>query len=267
MITHLCPRCGCKTVPRTGVHFDHESRCPECDWSGTYEEALQEVKVTPPKWARNMSEEQLRKMADVEDKIPGGLIAGYAPPRPLTKQCIVVRKDLDMDFGKLWAQICHATMAFMTQKENLYLIHRLSEDGSSIDPPERWLRVRLSDAEYDWMHNSYTKVLLECYSEEELRELVDKAVADEIKVTPIVDNGTTVFGKPTLTCAAFGPDFVHRLDPHLRHLKLYTTKPYKPKMEIHGIPVKPVPPDIVTLMEGDTSVDRMEAWCDDAKTR
>ncbi len=33
----LCPICGGETLPRKGIHFDHEWRCSKCDWVGEIE--------------------------------------------------------------------------------------------------------------------------------------------------------------------------------------------------------------------------------------
>ncbi|KKN91139.1 hypothetical protein LCGC14_0220040 [marine sediment metagenome] len=33
----LCPRCQRRVHRRKGVHFDHEHRCPNCDWIGEIE--------------------------------------------------------------------------------------------------------------------------------------------------------------------------------------------------------------------------------------
>lgn len=179
---------------------------------------------------------------NTDNLVDSDVTAGYAPNNT-TKQCIVVRKDLDMDAGKLGAQVAHASMAFFTKRENRMLLQRIAEDGT--EPTESWLRLQLSDAQRDWLDSSFTKIVLECMSEDELNALIDAARNDGVEVHPIIDNGTTVFGKPTLTCAAFGPDYIETLDKHLRHLKLYTTKSYKVAMPKQNQTQPPPPPDVV----------------------
>lgn len=123
------------------------------------------------------------------------------------KQVIVVRRDLNMRKGKIAAQVAHASMQF--------LLHR----NFSSDPT---VLVRtFNQAEYLWLSGLFTKVVAGVDSEEELRDLINQAKAHEVMVYEITDSGRTEFrGKPTLTCAAFGPDTSDRLDQITGHLKL-----------------------------------------------
>lgn len=126
-----------------------------------------------------------------------------------TKQVIAVRKDLNMRKGKLAAQVAHASMAFITRK----MMGNVGGNGI--------YEVSVSRAENEWLASSFAKIVVSVNSEEELQDLIAKAREAGILVHEIVDNGRTEFrGVPTLTCAAFGPDLVERLDPITSHLPL-----------------------------------------------
>ena len=67
---------------------------------------------------------------------------------------------------------------------------------------------------------SFTKIVLGCDSESELRDLVLKAHVNDVAAYEIVDSGKTEFhGVPTLTCVAFGPDDAELIDRITGHLK------------------------------------------------
>lgn len=122
------------------------------------------------------------------------------------KQVIVVRKDLNMRKGKIAAQAAHAAMKFLCDD--------LDTVGGLIVRP-------LSKPEKAWLNGAFAKVVVYCESEQELLDLVAKAKVNGVTVKTIVDAGRTEFhGVPTLTCAAFGPDEVDRLDAVTGHLKL-----------------------------------------------
>jgi PTH2 family peptidyl-tRNA hydrolase len=124
------------------------------------------------------------------------------------KQVIVVRKDLNMRKGKIGAQVGHASMKFLIDNNE-------SERGDEIV-------VKLTPDEACWLlSGSFTKAVVGCDSEEELRDLIFRAELADIEVHPIIDNGRTEFnGVKTLTCAAFGPCKVEEIDPITGHLKL-----------------------------------------------
>jgi len=123
-----------------------------------------------------------------------------------TKQVIVVRKDLNMRKGKIAAQVAHAAMKFMCD---------------DFDPSAAAMRRKLSKPEKAWLNGAFAKVVVYVESEQELLDLRDRAQERDIIVKLIVDAGRTEFhGVPTLTCAAFGPDEVDKLDAITGHLKL-----------------------------------------------
>lgn len=119
----------------------------------------------------------------------------------MTKQVIVVRTDLNMRKGKMAAQVAHAAMAFLTR--NAEFIYDYVDT----------MQVELFPFERDWLNDSFTKVVVGVDSEEALRDLIFKGRMAGVVVEEIIDNGKTEFGGVlTLTCAAFGPDKVERLD-------------------------------------------------------
>lgn len=123
------------------------------------------------------------------------------------KQVIVVRKDLGMRKGKIAAQVAHASMKFLFENNDA---EKFGE-----------LKVKLSPAETLWMTSGHAKIVVSCDSEEELRELMLKAELANVDAYPIIDAGHTEFhGVPTLTCAAFGPDYSEAIDEITGKLKL-----------------------------------------------
>lgn len=124
------------------------------------------------------------------------------------KQVIVVRKDLQMRKGKIAAQVAHASMKFLVDNNE-------AERGDQIV-------INLTPDEASWLlSGSFTKIVVGCDSEDELRHLVFQAELSDIDVYPIVDSGKTEFdGIPTLTCAAFGPCTAEQLDRITGNLKL-----------------------------------------------
>jgi PTH2 family peptidyl-tRNA hydrolase len=127
-----------------------------------------------------------------------------------TKQAIVVRSDLKMVRGKEDAQVAHASGAFVFRQLREQIAAGKTE-----------LRVFLTQAERDWIMDSYAKVVLVAHSEEELAEIKRNAEQAGVSVHEIIDAGRTQFdGVPTRTCIAIGPDYVNRIDPVTGKLRL-----------------------------------------------
>lgn len=124
------------------------------------------------------------------------------------KQVIVVRKDIKMRKGKLASQVAHAAMKFIVD--------------NNVSERPNVLVVELSNDEATWLFGgSFTKAVVACDTEDELRGLIMKAELADVTVCPIVDSGKTEFhGVPTLTCAAFGPAPVGEVDRITGHLQL-----------------------------------------------
>lgn len=123
------------------------------------------------------------------------------------KQVIVIRKDLKMRRGKEIAQGSHASIAFLTRRIATNL---------------RQQELHFSDAEKEWLDNSFAKICVRVNSEAELLEIEQKALAADLECQIIKDSGHTEFGGvPTYTCLAIGPDFSEKIDRITGHLELY----------------------------------------------
>jgi PTH2 family peptidyl-tRNA hydrolase len=124
-----------------------------------------------------------------------------------TKQVIVVRKDLKMGWGKMAAQVSHASQA---AAHTNYLIM----DGYvwGYAPPE---------CVKEWLRNSFTKVCVWAKDFDELIEMHDKARNAGLPCSLIKDSGRTVFkGVPTYTTVGVGPGEVSEIDKITGHLRL-----------------------------------------------
>ncbi len=127
------------------------------------------------------------------------------------KQVIVVRSDLKntegnkIRTGKLAAQCCHASIAFLINKV-------LNEYG--------WTGPVFSDEQEYWMENGQTKICVQVDSEEELHRIYNEAKAASLEVHIIKDSGKTEFKEPTYTCLAIGPNKAEEIDKLTGDLKL-----------------------------------------------
>jgi PTH2 family peptidyl-tRNA hydrolase len=127
--------------------------------------------------------------------------------RPV-KQVIVVREDLNMRKGKMSAQVAHASLAAFTRKMQIN-----EEQGTGT--------VGLKKPAIQWLRDGFTKIVVGVPTEEDLLALIARAEELGVPCQPITDSGRTEFnGVPTLTCAAFGPDYVDNVDKVTLGLKL-----------------------------------------------
>jgi PTH2 family peptidyl-tRNA hydrolase len=112
----------------------------------------------------------------------------------LMKQIIVVRKDLNMRKGKIAAQVAHASMKVLLDRQ-ITLVNK-SE-----------LVLELTPEMYSWLfEEAFTKICVSVNSEQELLDLQAKANELNVPNALIVDSGKTEFnGVPTVTCLAIGP--------------------------------------------------------------
>lgn len=135
------------------------------------------------------------------------------------KQVIVIRKDLGMRRGKEIAQGAHASIAFMTDR--LFQWGAPGRIDNHVD--QKYMAVGFfTETEVEWMRGNFRKICCVVNSEDELRELADKAKAAGLVCEMIEDTGLTEFGGvPTLTALAIGPDTDEKMDPVTGHLKLY----------------------------------------------
>lgn len=129
----------------------------------------------------------------------------------MTKQVIVIRKDLKMRRGKEIAQGAHASMAFLTKK--LCGVYPQLSNFQSIE---------ISTIEREWINNSFKKVCVRVNSEEELQTIHSKALNAGLISHLIIDSGLTEFdGAKTATCCAIGPDLDEKIDKITGYLELY----------------------------------------------
>ena len=131
--------------------------------------------------------------------------------RRLTKQVIVIRRDLRMRRGKEIAQGAHASMLWLADR----VIQRMHRSGTAS-------RVEFSAAELAWLEGSFRKVTVKVGSEAELMAVYEKAIEAGLLAYLITDRGLTEFGGvPTHTCLGIGPDYDDLIDPVTGGLELY----------------------------------------------
>lgn len=120
----------------------------------------------------------------------------------MTKQVIVIRRDLKMRRGKEISQGSHASLGTIMN----YL-----KNG----------RYEFPDVVDEWLSGAHTKICLYVNSEQELLDIYANAMEKNINVHLVEDLGLTEFnGVKTLTCLALGPDYPENLDPITGHLPL-----------------------------------------------
>lgn len=124
-----------------------------------------------------------------------------------TKQVIVIRKDLNMRKGKMCAQASHASMAFLTKNMDWYM----GDEGAYFETKS--FNMPQSVEITHWLQNSFRKIVCYVNSEQELKDLHQKALDAGLISHLIEDNGATEFnGVKTLTCLAVGPHYDQRFE-------------------------------------------------------
>jgi PTH2 family peptidyl-tRNA hydrolase len=114
------------------------------------------------------------------------------------KQVIVIRKDLNMRKGKMVAQGAHASMAA--------ILNLARREGNDLIIP---LDARIEP----WLTGRFTKICVSVNSEAELLAIHEKALANGLVSSLILDAGLTEFGGvPTHTAVAVGPDAAANVD-------------------------------------------------------
>ncbi len=117
----------------------------------------------------------------------------------MTKQVIVIRKDLNMRKGKMIAQGAHASL-------NAFL----SRSWVDVDPKR--ILTPLGARMEEWFEGSHTKITVYVNSEQELLSLYEKAKSMDLLHYLVRDAGFTEFKEPTYTALAIGPDDVEKID-------------------------------------------------------
>jgi len=132
----------------------------------------------------------------------------------MTKQVIVLRKDLNMRKGKMVAQGAHAS-------GKAAFIDRLSP-GVKIEghPGLYHYEFTVNEIENDWLTNIFTKICVSVNSEAELLEIHKKAQEAQITTALVKDAGKTEFKEPTYTAVAVGPGDAEEIDKITGNLPL-----------------------------------------------
>lgn len=134
----------------------------------------------------------------------------------MTKQVIIVRKDLNMSPGKLAAQVAHASMGALLKSLELDLREFKGKSSVGI-----YANLDSSQPAFDFLTGSFTKVVLQVESEAELQQIYEEALESGIVAANIVDEGRTELNGPTFTCVGLGPEESSKLDAVTGHLRLY----------------------------------------------
>src|SRR5258708_28449000 len=115
----------------------------------------------------------------------------------MLKQVIVMRRDLKMRRGKEIAQGAHACVLSVIWK------------GEQADLVDEWIRKGM------------TKICVRVDTEEEFQTIIERGLAEGLRVHSVMDAGKTEFhGIPTMTCCVIGPDEEEKIDKVTGHLKL-----------------------------------------------
>lgn len=138
----------------------------------------------------------------------------------LSKQMIVMRRDLKMRKGKIAAQAGHACV-----EATLMALVREGRAGQ-LRATDGWAWLEHEDADRspltDWFDAGVAKVCVYVDSEEELLDLAARGRELGLAVALVRDAGHTEFhGEPTYTCLAFEPLPAETIDPLTGELPLY----------------------------------------------
>jgi PTH2 family peptidyl-tRNA hydrolase len=128
------------------------------------------------------------------------------------KQVIVVRKDLNMRKGKIAAQVAHASLKvivdMMRRDDMSYPVGTGMQEGVRL-----LMLLDKGSPAYEWLNGRFTKIVVYVDSEDELRDLYNKAFDKGLPCAFIVDSGFTEFhGNKTATCIAIGPYWSDKID-------------------------------------------------------
>ena len=128
---------------------------------------------------------------------------------PMPKQVIVMRKmPKGQRHGKYCAQAAHASMAA--------LLSMATNDGTTITLP------MTNQVISDWINGSYTKVVLQVDTEEQLKVVYARANELGLPCALIIDNGLTEYnGVKTATAVGIGPAAPDLIDRITGDLKLF----------------------------------------------
>jgi len=113
------------------------------------------------------------------------------------KMCIIIRTDLEMSVGKMIAQACHAAVDV--------------SEKSKQENHTGWRK---------WRDEGAKKVALQVDSQEELKELAEKADRLGIVYSVIQDGGLTEVPPGSITALGLGPERNDKMDKLTGNLPL-----------------------------------------------
>jgi len=127
-------------------------------------------------------------------------------PRRITKQVLIVRKDLNMRKGKIASQSAHASLKVF--------LDMMVEEPCGPSDCIRVLTYEKGSAFQDWLNGAFTKITVSVDSEAALLDLAERAKTAGVPSALIQDSGRTEFhGVPTYTVLAIGPAWSDQIDP------------------------------------------------------
>jgi len=122
-----------------------------------------------------------------------------------TKQVIVVRRDINMRKGKMAAQVAHASLAAVLSLMDMST-RCFMDSGRPIPYDEYNFRIYHSDPVHEWLRDKFTKIVVGIPTEQEIKDLHERAKQLKIPCALIIDCGLTEFHDvPTITTLALGP--------------------------------------------------------------
>jgi len=125
------------------------------------------------------------------------------------KAVIVMRKDLNMRKGKMCSMAAHSALKVFLDRIKILN----STDSTSITAQLEFTPAMMGWLNWKEGQPGFTKIVVGCNSESELKELEAKAKAAGIPNAIILDNGVTEFhGVKTYTCICLGPDESEKID-------------------------------------------------------
>jgi len=137
----------------------------------------------------------------------------------MIKQVIVVRKDLHMRRGKIISQCCHASMKVLLDRSFRYFTPETK--SGEVKTLHYQLSMTKDEPLYEWLEGKFTKIVVYCNMESELKEVEVQCHYNQIPYATITDFGLTEFhGKLTDTCVAVGPWHSDEIDKITGDFKL-----------------------------------------------
>ena len=123
------------------------------------------------------------------------------------KQVILIRKDLHMSAGKSAAQAAHASVAALLKFNE-------SKDNEVI-------KINKDEVLKNWLDDKFTKICLAVNSEQELKDIYERAVALGLPASLIKDAGYTELEGENYTTVSIGPSYNENFQGLTSHLELY----------------------------------------------